>query len=332
MELLGRFKNKLIVLSGITSVLLITSCSNETEQPTENIVQPKVEVKKTPTPNFNADSAYSFVQAQIDFGPRVPGTPAHAKCADYLSAKLKSYGFEVIIQNGTVTTFDKKKFNLKNIIGSFKPELQSRILLCSHWDTRPWTDEDTKDADKPFDSANDGPSGVGVALEVARQVSLANPNIGVDIIYFDLEDWGTSGDNDSWCLGSQYWSKNLHKPNYSANFGILMDMVGAPNAMFPKEGNSVELASAAVEKVWKAANDIGYGNYFVSQTRHFVGTDDHLPVNKAGIPCIDIIEYNQATGGFGEYHHTHKDNMDVIDRNTLKAVGQTLLEVIYSEK
>jgi Zn-dependent M28 family amino/carboxypeptidase len=262
----------------------------------------------------------------------VPGTPAHAKCADYLSAKLKSYGFEVIVQNGTVTTFDKKKFNLKNIIGSFKPELQSRILLCSHWDTRPWADEDTKDADKPFDSANDGPSGVGVALEVARQVSIANPNIGVDIIYFDLEDWGTSGDNDSWCLGSQYWSKNLHKPNYYANFGILMDMVGAPNAMFPKEGNSVELASAAVEKVWKAANDIGYGNYFVSQTRHFVGTDDHLPVNKAGIPCIDIIEYNQATGGFGEYHHTHKDNMDVIDRNTLKAVGQTLLEVIYSEK
>ena len=189
MELLGRFKNKLIVLSGITSVILITSCSNETEQPTENIVQPKVEVKKTPTPNFNADSAYSFVQAQIDFGPRVPGTPAHAKCADYLSAKLKTYGFEVIIQNGTVTTFDKKKFNLKNIIGSFKPELQSRILLCSHWDTRPWADEDTKDADKPFDSANDGPSGVGVALEVARQVSLANPNIGVDIIYFDLEQF-----------------------------------------------------------------------------------------------------------------------------------------------
>jgi len=332
MELLGQFKNKLIVLSGITSVLLITSCGNETEQPNESIVQPIVEVKKTPTPNFNADSAYSFVQAQIDFGPRIPGTPAHAKCADYLSAKLKSYGFEVIIQNGTVTTFDKKKFNLKNIIGSFKPELQSRILLCSHWDTRPWADEDTKDADKPFDSANDGPSGVGVALEVARQVSLANPNIGVDIIYFDLEDWGTSGDNDSWCLGSQYWSKNLHKPNYYANFGILMDMVGGPNAMFPKEGNSVELASAAVEKVWKAANDIGYGNYFVSQTRHFVGTDDHLPVNKAGIPCIDIIEYNQATGGFGEYHHTHKDNMDVIDKNTLKAVGQTLLEVIYSEK
>lgn len=326
-------KNKFYFIYGCSlASLFLASCGNDSGQPKDTETIKTTVVNRIPVPDFNADSAYSFVKAQVDFGPRVPGTAAHAKCADYLTAKLKSFGMETMVQKGTVQTFDKKKFSLKNIIGSFKPEAQSRILICSHWDTRPWADEDTKDADKPFDSANDGPSGVGVALEIARQVNLANPAIGVDFIFFDLEDYGTSGNNESWCLGSQYWAKNLHKPNYYANFGILLDMVGGANALFPKEQNSVQYASAATDKVWKAASDAGYGSYFSSQVKSFVGVDDHIYVNKAGIPCMDIIEYNQATGGFGDYHHTHKDNMDIIDKNTLKAVGQTLLEVIYNEK
>lgn len=311
-------------------LVLVSSCGTETEKPSTSKVETKVETSKIPTPNFDADSAYSFVKAQVDFGPRTPGSKAHAACADYLSKKLTSYGFEVIIQNGTVTTFDKKKFILKNIIASFNPNASTRILLCSHWDTRPFADRDTKDKDKPIDGANDGASGVGVALEIARQINKSSPTVGIDIIFFDIEDYGTSGDDESWCLGSQYWANNLHKPNYNAKFGILMDMVGATNAMFPKESSSVEYASIYVNKVWDVAAKIGYSNYFVPQTRNFVGIDDHIYVNKAGIPCIDIIEFNQTTGGFGEYHHTHKDNMDVIDKNTLKAVGQTLLEVIYT--
>ncbi len=332
MALLGQFKNKINLFFTFSISLIVVSCNNETNQPKENTVK-AVAIKKIETPNFNADSAYAYVKAQVDFGPRIPGTPAHAKCAEYLVSKLKSYGFEVNIQNGTVQTFDKKKFNLKNIIAQFNPSAQSRILLCSHWDTRPWADSDKKDKDKPFDSANDGPSGVGVEMEIARQIKIAKPNIGVDIIYFDMEDYGEDGgEQETWCLGTQYWMNNIYPANYFANFGILLDMVGAPNAMFPKENNSVELASSSVDKVWKIASDIGYGNYFVPQKQQFVGIDDHIFVNKAGIPCIDIIEYNQASGGFGDYHHTHKDNMDIIDKNTLKAVGQTLLEVIYQEK
>ncbi len=329
MALLGQLKNKLQLLFLFSIILTIVSCGTDTEQPKEK-VEPTIEKSTVATPIFNQDSAYAYVKAQVDFGPRTPGSKAHASCADYLVAKLKSYGFDVMIQNGTVTTFDKKKFILKNIIASFNSEAQTRILLSSHWDTRPFADRDTKDKDKPIDGANDGASGVGVALEIARQISLSKPLIGVDIIFFDIEDYGTSGDDESWCLGSQYWANNLHKPNYTAKFGILMDMVGAPNAMFPKEAGSVEYASAYVDKVWNAASKIGYGNYFVPQTRNFVGIDDHIYINKAGIPCIDIIEFNQTTGGFGEYHHTHKDNMDVIDKATLKAVGQTLLEVIYT--
>ncbi|MDO9186209.1 MAG: M28 family peptidase [Bacteroidia bacterium] len=328
----GRFKNKILLLFFVTTLFFLASCRNETEQTTETVDIKNVGVKKVTAPDFNADSAYAYIKAQVDFGPRVPGTSSHAKCADYLVSKLKSYGLETIVQRGTVQTFDKKQFTLKNIIATFKPEAQSRILICSHWDTRPFADSDTKDKDKPIDGANDGASGVGVALEIARQISTIQPNIGIDIIFFDLEDYGTSGDNESWCLGSQFWAKNLHKTNYYANFGVLLDMVGGPNAIFPKESKSVEYASAAVDKVWKAASNIGYGNYFLSQTKEFVGVDDHIYVNQAGIPCIDIIEYNQATGGFGDYHHTHKDNISLIDKNTLKAVGQTLLEVIYNEK
>lgn len=328
----GQFRNKLQLLFFVSLFVFIASCNNGTE-PTKETEIKTVEVKKNTAPDFNADSAYAYVKAQVDFGPRIPGTPSHAKCADYLVAKLKSYGLETIVQRGTVQTFDKKQFSLKNIIASFKPEAQSRIMICSHWDTRPFADEDTKDPDKSFDGANDGASGVGVALEIARQLSSGSqPGIGVDIIFFDLEDYGSSGNNDSWCLGSQFWSKNLHKTNYYANFGVLLDMVGGTNAVFPKESKSVGYASAAVDKVWKAANDIGYGNSFLSQTKEFVGVDDHVYVNQAGVPCIDIIEFNQATGGFGDYHHTHKDNMSLIDKNTLKAVGQTLLEVIYNEK
>jgi len=328
----GRFKNKTLLLLCVNTLIFLASCRNETEQTTDTGETKIIDVKKITAPDFNADSAYAYIKAQVDFGPRVPGTPSHAKCANYLVAKLKSYGLETIVQRGTVQTFDKKQFSLKNIIATFKPEAQSRILICSHWDTRPFADSDTKDKDKPIDGANDGASGVGVALEIARQISTIQPNIGIDIIFFDLEDYGTSGNNESWCLGSQFWAKNLHKTNYYANFGILLDMVGGPNAAFPKESKSVEYASAAVDKVWKAANNVGYGNYFLSQTKEFVGVDDHIYVNRAGIPCIDIIEYNQATGGFGDYHHTHKDNMSLIDKNTLKAVGQTLLEVIYNEK
>lgn len=331
---LGQSKNKLKGAIVIIVSLMIVSCNNTNQNNNDVTITnptPTIE-KKNPTPDFNSDSAYAFTQAQVDFGPRVPGSQAHAKCADYLAAKFKSYGMDVILQKGTIQTFDKKQFTLKNIIASFNPEAQSRIMICSHWDCRPWADEDTKDRDKPFDSANDGASGVAVGMEIARQISISKPNIGVDIICFDLEDYGTSGDNESWCLGSQYWAKNLHRPNYYANFGVLLDMVAGENAIFPKESNSVQYASSIVDKVWNTANNLGYGNYFVPQTKGFVGVDDHIYVNEAGIPCIDIIEYNQSTGGFGDYHHTHKDNMSIINKNTLKAVGQTLLEVIYSEQ
>lgn len=289
-------------------------------------------------PTFNADSAYNYVASQVAFGPRVPNTEQHQACADWLSAELKRHGAVVTEQKAKVYTYDKKELNAINIIGSYNPESKKRILLCAHWDTRPFADEDKNKENHhtAIDGANDGASGVGVLLEMARLMGEKAPDTGVDIIFFDAEDWGTpkfdkSGyTEDDWCLGSQYWAKNPHVRNYKANFGILLDMVGAPNATFYKEGYSMQYAPTYVNKVWDKAAELGYGNYF-SQAEGGYITDDHYYVNTIRkIPTIDIIQYSPYTSsGFGDYWHTVNDTMDNIDKNTLKAVGQTVTNIVY---
>ncbi|MFN0047953.1 MAG: M28 family peptidase [Cytophagales bacterium] len=292
------------------------------------------------TPIFNPDSSYSYVAQQVAFGPRVPNSKSHIQCGDYLISQLKKYGWEVTVQSFQVNSFDNKQLNARNIIASFNPAATKRLLLASHWDTRPFADQDEKDQFKPIDGANDGASGVGILIELARTVqnSTQKPTVGVDIILFDVEDYGQPEfselprKNDTWCLGSQYWSKNKHISHYSAYFGILLDMVGASNATFAMEGSSIMYANDVVKKVWNTASSIGYSNFFTpTQVEQII--DDHVYVNTiAKIPMIDIIEYNQSGEQFfGDYWHTHNDNMNVIDKNTLKAVGQTLIQVLYNE-
>ena len=331
-------KNKYRCLFFAIAVVFF-SCDTPPEEKKEAIKrETPVAVNKIPTPDFNADSAYVYIQNQVDFGPRVPNSKAHAECAEFLAAKLRSFNLDVTIQEGEVIAFDNNILKLKNIIAAYKPELDKRILLFAHWDTRPFADKDTKDQNKPIDGANDGGSGVGVLFEIARQLSLFPPNIGVDIILFDAEDYGQPEGTmmqrkpDTWCLGSQFWAKNPHRENYSARYGILLDMVGAKNATFTMEGTSMQYAPFVVKKVWGAAEKLGYSEYFINKKTDGI-TDDHFYVNTiAGIPSIDIIQYDPSTpSSFGTYHHTHRDNMDIIDKNTLKAVGQTLLEVIYAE-
>ena len=242
------------------------------------------------------------------------------------------------MQEAPITTYDRKNHTLKNIIASFSHKKNNRIALFAHWDSRHIADHDTKNQSSPILGANDGGSGVGVLLELARLFSNRNPNIGVDIILFDAEDYGQPEDSkfpimqDSWCLGSQYWSKNPHKPNYFAQYGILLDMVGAKNSTFRHEQISSYFAPNILQKVWRKASQLGFRKYFVYEDARQI-IDDHYYVNTiTGIPTIDIIEYDPATeSNFNKHWHTHKDNMDNIDKNTLHAVGQTLLEVIYNE-
>ena len=335
MGVVGNLMTKQMLRNCIFLLLycLLFACSTEPEQQTKEVPKAKIEV-----PIFNPDSAYYFVEKQVSFGPRVISSAPWKNCAIWLEKKFKTYTPNVIVQEAPITTYDGKKHTLKNIIASFSPEKNNRIALFAHWDSSHIADHDTKNQDAPILGANDGGSGVGVLLELARQFSIKNPTIGVDIILFDAEDYGQPEDSkfpimqDSWCLGSQYWSKNPHKPNYYARYGILLDMVGAKNATFRKEEISSYYAPNILEKVWRKANQLGYGNHFVFENAKQI-VDDHLYVNQiTSIPTIDIIEYDPATeSNFNKHWHTHKDDMDNIDKNTLNAVGQTLLEVIYNE-
>ncbi len=317
-------------------ICFFISCKTEKkeETPVETTPPPIVTA-----PDFNADSAYAFIVKQVEFGPRVPNTPAHVSAGDYLIEKLKDFGAEVIVQPANVRAFDGTILKIRNIIGSYNLQENYRILLCAHWDTRPFADQDTAHQNKPIQGANDGGSGVAVLLEIARQLSENKPNVGIDIIFFDGEDYGQPEDSnlpyveDSYCLGSQYWSRNLHKPGYNANYGILLDMVGAKNATFTMEQISMQYAPYVVEKVWKAAAQLGYGNYFIFQKTGPI-VDDHYYINKiARIPTIDIIHHDPSTRSkFFRHWHTHGDDLSVIDPATLKAVGQTVLTVVFNER
>jgi hypothetical protein len=323
---------KLSAVIIFTCVMIWTSCSNE---PKGNDPKDTATVKTTPrvkAPVFNADSAYAFIQKQVDFGPRVPGTPEHAACATWMTEKLKSFGLEVSVQNAPVTFYDGRKATLSNIFGQFHKERERRVLLLAHWDTRPRADRDSVRQSEPIPGANDGGSGVGVLLEIARVIAQNDPGIGVDILLVDGEDNGDpGGEAETWCLGSQYWAQNRPQ-GYKADYAILLDMVGAKDAVFPREGTSVYFASGIVEKVWSAAANLGYGNYFVN---NIVGqtTDDHLFINMyARIPAIDIVHYDPKRMDYGHFHHRHTDSMEYIDKGTLGAVGHVVLDVLFNEQ
>ena len=321
------------------NIVILLSCSSENKELQNTTQQQKIYQNVTmDIPKFNEDSAYKFIEKQVNFGPRVISSKSWEKCSIWLENKLKKYTKNVIIQEANITTYDGKNHTLKNIIASFSPEKLNRIALFAHWDSRHLADQDTINQDNPILGANDGGSGVGVLLELARQFHKKNPKTGIDIILFDAEDYGQPENSmyqtmqDSWCLGSQYWGKNPHKSNYTARYGILLDMVGAKDAKFYMEGNSSYFASSILQKVWKKGNKIGYGKYFIYKNGPEI-IDDHLYVNiLAHIPTIDIIEYDPSTNSkFNKHWHKHSDDMNNINKQTLKAVGQTVIEVIYSE-
>lgn len=304
---------------------LVVSCGEEKKKPkvkTSTFVKAKM-------PVVVADSVFNFVQKQVDFGPRTPNSEAHEQCAKWLVESFKRFGLTVKEQKDVQLAHDGKKLKFTNIIAQYAPEKKKRILLTAHWDTRPWADQDVENKDQPIDGANDAGSGVAVILEVARLLNTMAPNIGVDMVLFDIEDYGKS--NGSFCYGSQYW---MHKTELEKNlpmYGINLDMVGDPNAIFPYEGYSQQFARPVLDKVWRVALNMGHGRYFKAIQDGQI-TDDHLYVNQAGIPCIDIIHRDPGGSGFAHSWHTHQDDMNNISKNTLKAVTETVLQTIYREK
>jgi glutaminyl-peptide cyclotransferase len=324
-------------------IITLSSCDKCNTGNDNNVVEPVKEIVVN-APNFNSDSAYNYIKYQLDFGTREMNSKGHEACAKYLIEEIKKFTDTVYVQKFEVKGFDGVNLKCTNIIGSINPKATTRILLSSHWDSRPWADQDTKDRDKPILSACDGASGVGTLIEIARAIQTSHlKNIGIDFFFNDAEDRGYSASLDdiitpgnyysenSWCLGSQYWSRNPHIPGYRADFGILLDMAAAQGAVFAREGNSSFNAGWVQDKVWANAAALGYSNFFSLQQIGGI-TDDHLYINQIiKIPTIDIIQYDPSSpsGTFGSYWHTHADNMGVIDKTTLNAVGRTVLYTIY---
>ncbi len=312
--------------------LLLFSCS--TSKKSQQSSQPVVNIE------FNADSAYSFCAAQCTFGPRTMNSQAHEQCSQWIQQQFRQYGYQVKLQQADLKGYDGTILKSTNIFAPSKNDAP-RILLCAHWDSRPWADNDPDSTNwqKPVMGANDGASGVAVMLEVARLLSKHDSaHVAVDFLCFDAEDWGVPQwkeevDGDSWALGAQYWSEHFKELGLTYQYGILLDMVGGQGAKFYQEGFSLQHAQAVVKKVWQAAQSSGYGSFFVNDSGGYI-TDDHIPVNeKAGIPCIDIINHypDCEQSSFGPTWHTVNDDMQHIDKNTLQAVGQTLIQLIYSE-
>ena len=291
-------------------------------------------------PVFVADSAMAYVNAQCAFGARVPGTEAHRLCGDWIVSRFKSFGCEVSELSSTVKGYDGADLPCRNIQARFNPEAADRILLTAHWDSRAWADHDADASNHrtPVLAANDGASGVAVMLEIARTIAAKGLSYGIDFVCFDVEDQGTpewadvDSDDDFWCLGSTFWAQQAFAVGYQARFAINLDMVGGRSARFAMEGFSRRYASTLVDLIWHLAQQIGYADYFPLRDAGYV-TDDHMPLNTiAHIPAIDIIaHYDGSTSSFGPTWHTTNDTPENIDPEVMKAVGQTLLQLIYND-
>lgn len=333
--------NTLVAIGMMMAGLALGACSGKTNDARAN--ERPLEIRKAKLlGDFNVDSAYNYIAKQVAFGPRVIGTEAHDACAKYLVDEFRRLGVDsVVVQNGQVTTYTGETFPIKNIIAGINIENARRIILLAHYDTRPWADQDENPANRKqsFDGANDGASGVGVLMEITRNLVAEKPGIGVDIMLVDAEDYGDSSSfdakADTWCLGSQYWVENGMPPYGIENkpiYGILLDMVGGRDARFYYEAYSAKHAETPSIKVWSEAANIGHDDRFIRRVGGAI-TDDHMVLTQAGIPTTDIIEMNNPqTSSFNPTWHTKADNLQNIDRRPLKAVGETVLNVIYKEK
>ncbi|MEP1150355.1 MAG: M28 family peptidase [Balneola sp.] len=317
--------NKLFVV--LLSLFVITSCNRGAGL--------QFSEKGRNVPEFSSDSAYSFIKTQVDFGPRVPNTYGHVKTREFLESKLKNYAGNnaVFSQAFSEEGYGEEELEMANIIAAFNTTSADRIMLCAHWDTRPRADEDSTRSSEYIAGADDGGSGVGVLLELARIFSENPPPIGVDIVLFDGEDYGTQGDLKKYFLGSRYWSQNPPVKGYSPRFGILLDMVGAEHAVFPKESYSMSYAPNLVEELWGIAASKGYSDIFLDEDGAGVLDDHYIVYENAKIPTIDIINHTVGADGnikFAPHWHTHNDDLPIIDKSTLQAVGDVLLELIYN--
>ncbi len=310
--------------------LLIAGCTGSPRQnpPVQQESSPPAMTTPVSIPAFSGRRAFEILLKQTSFGPRNPNSAGHRGCLDYLTAALQANADEVRLQNFTHTGYGGEILTLTNIVASFRPGLPVRLLLCAHWDTRPRADQDSVNREKPILGANDGASGVAVLVELAGLLKSLAPAVGVDLVLFDGEDYGTEGDTDRYLLGSRHFAAT-RPPGYLPRFGILLDMVGDTFLDLPREGYSVRYAPDIVDLVWNTARDLGIGQFSDAVGPEII--DDHLPLNEGGIKTIDIIDFNYPDPS-NRYWHTHQDTPEHCSPQSLEAVGTVLTHVIYAQK
>ena len=329
-------KKLLIPIVALTAMATLVACHHGTE-PGTSPAAPAVDYSQVAIPDFNADSAYRYAAEQLAFGFRHPGAKGHDRCAAYLAATMRRWCDTVIVQHFSTTLWDGQQVNGQNIIASLDPERQQRILLAAHWDSRQWADHDldTNNWRKPLLGANDGASSVAALMEMARVMSAMPPDVGVDFIFFDIEDqgiaeWAGRYEDNTWCKGSQHWARNPHRLFYTAQYGILFDMIGTSEPRFTKEEISMNFAPGLMNKLWQCASWMGHSNVFVDELSQAI-LDDHLYINQIlHIPTIDIVQ-NSRTCSFYPHWHTVGDDLDAVDANSLKLVATVTMKYIYGE-
>lgn len=277
-------------------------------------------------PRFDGQAALELARRQVAFGPRVPGTEAHRAQAEWMAARLHSLGAEVVVDSFRWSTTRGDSLALRNIQARFRPEQTRRVLVLAHWDTRPTADaeDDPSRRATPIPGANDGASGTAVVLHLAELLAASPPPMGVDLLLLDGEDWGPTPDD--MFLGARRYASTLPEEGRPV-YGVLLDMVGDADPRFPIEGYSLEVAPALVRKVWRVASRLGYGGHFTDRVGQRLG-DDHLPLNEAGIPTIDVIDFEY--GPDNRYWHTLDDTPERLSASTLGMVGEVVTELIYS--
>ncbi|RMG65771.1 MAG: M28 family peptidase [Calditrichaeota bacterium] len=307
-------------LMGTLFVVFLIACGNGQGQS-------QAGSPETTSPTFDGQRAMAYLKKQVAFGPRNPGSSGHRNCKNYLLETLRSFTSHVEEQSFIYyDNIGRKSLTLSNLIARFSPELEPRILLCAHWDTRPFADQDPdpKNRDKPILGANDGASGVAVLLQLAELLSRFPPPIGVDLVFFDGEDYGPAGRLDQYFLGSRHFVQVNH--TFYPQFAILLDMVGDAQLQLPIEGYSHQMAPQVVDRVWNLALEMEKGA-FEYRINGYIN-DDHVILNQAGIPAIDIIDFAYPDES-NRYWHTLEDTPDKCSPASLQTVGDVLVALIY---
>jgi glutaminyl-peptide cyclotransferase len=271
---------------------------------------------------FSGPTAFRYVQQQLAFGPRIPNTPGHIKTGDWLLSELRTRADTVIVQSFEQKTSKGQTLKLRNFFARFRPQATDRILFVAHWDTRPFADKSANLGQQrlPVPGANDGASGVAVLLGVADALKAKPSSVGVDLLFVDGEDYGDFADSTETLIGARYFAHHL-PPGYTTLFAVLFDMVGDRDLQILQEGYSAQNAPEVVQRVWQTAADLGYGNVFVKRVTTAL-TDDHVPLQAAGIHAIDVIDFDFP------YHHTTEDTIDKVSAESLQIVGNVAIALI----